>query len=91
MPQDFFDWLGISGIIALLGGAFGYGQLKHQVNTLEREHKDIKSEVHDGRVLTGQNAVTLARVEERMETVKDDIAEIKAMMLSRLHAGDPKP
>lgn len=67
--QSLFDWLGISGILAILGAAWGYGQLHGRVKNLEERDK------------SQENAVSIAELrvafEERTAAMQQDIQTIK--------------
>jgi len=63
--KDLLDWIGVSGILALLAGVMGYGSLRQRVKTLEDRDN------------SASNAVAIARLEEQMKGVRTDIAEIK--------------
>lgn len=64
--SDVMDYLGISGVIALILGAIGHGALHQRVKTLE-----ASAEKH------ADNALTIARLEERVKSISSDIQEIK--------------
>ena len=53
--HDVLDYLGITGLLALIGGAVGYGQLHGRVKSLE--DKDVSQE----------NAVAIARLEAKVD------------------------
>lgn len=59
------DWVGLSGVIALLAGAAGYGQLRSDVNSLK--DRDTSQE----------NQVAIARLEEQIKAMRGDITDIK--------------
>lgn len=59
------DWLGISGLVAIIGGAVGYGQLHGRVKSLE--DKDASQE----------NAIAIARLEEKVAAMSSDVQDIK--------------
>lgn len=68
--QDVFDWLGVSGIVALVLGIFSHGRLAQRVEAVE------------GRVKTSDdNARALARLEakfeERTGAIMRDLEDIK--------------
>lgn len=72
---NLLDWLGISGVIATIGGAIGFGQLKQRIDQHAAELTKLAN-----------NADTLARLDERLAHVKTDVAEIKE---SLRRAGHP--
>ena len=53
--HDVLDYLGITGLLALIGGSVGYGQLHGRVKSLE--DKDASQE----------NAVAIARLETKVD------------------------
>jgi hypothetical protein len=59
------DWLGLSGLLAIIGGAVGYGQLHGRVKALE--DRDASQE----------NAIAIARLEEKFAAMSNDIQDIK--------------
>lgn len=72
------DFLGASGFVAAVGSVFAQGRLHQKV---ENQQSLIKRLEHDHREATVQHsgmAITLGRVEERMNTIKEDLTEIKA-------------
>lgn len=68
-PQTLLDWLGISGLLAILGGAVGYGQLHGRVKSLE--DKDVSQD----------NAIAIARLEEQVSAMRGDVSDIKKAVL----------
>lgn len=65
-PHTFFDYIGLSGVIALVGAALGYGRLQQRID----QHASLLEKLD-----TTQS--TLVRLDERLKHVKDDITEIK--------------
>lgn len=63
--KDILDWIGLSGVVAFLVGAMGYGSLRQRVKVLEDKDN------------SASNAVAIARLEEQMKGVRADIADIK--------------
>lgn len=59
------DWIGLSGIIALLAGAVGYGNLRSDVKGLK--DRDTSQE----------NQVAIARLEEQLKAMRADLSDIK--------------
>lgn len=59
------DWVGLSGVIALLAGAAGYGQLRSDVKALKE------------RDTSQANQIAIARLEEQMKAIRDDVTDIK--------------
>ena len=71
------DFIGASGFVAAVGSVFAQGRLHQKV---ENQDRLIKRLEHDHREATAQHgamAITLGRVEERMNTIKEDLSEIK--------------
>lgn len=54
-PEQILDYLGVTGLLALIGSAVGYGQLHGRVKSLE--DKDSSQE----------NAVAIARLETKVD------------------------
>lgn len=65
-PHTFFDYIGLSGVIALVGAALGYGRLQQRID----QHASLLEKLD-----TTQS--TLVRLDERLKHVRDDITEIK--------------
>ena len=65
-PHTFFDYIGLSGVLALVGAALGYGRLQQRID----QHASLLEKLD-----TTQS--TLVRLDERLKHVKDDITEIK--------------
>lgn len=63
-PQSFLEWLGLSGVVSLLLGAFGYGRLAQRVAALEASDPHAQQ-------------VAIARLDERLKAMSNDIEEIK--------------
>lgn len=59
------DYLGISGIVAILMGLFGYGALHQRVSSLEDKDR------------SAENSIAIARLEEQFKAMRSDIQEIK--------------
>jgi hypothetical protein len=68
--QDLFEWLGLSGILAMIGGSVAAGRLGQRVANLEAEAKDRK-----------EDGEQLARLDERTKAMKADLEAIKAAVL----------
>lgn len=62
---EVLDWIGISGLIAMVASAVGYGQLHGRVKSLE--DKDTSQE----------NQVAIARLEEQVKAMRSDVSDIK--------------
>jgi hypothetical protein len=71
-PPTVLEWLGLSGLLALIGAALGYGRLQQRIEQHAQELLKLSS-----------NADTLARLDERLAHVKDDISEIKETLRGR--------
>ncbi|HBU62419.1 MAG: hypothetical protein CMH91_15090 [Oceanicaulis sp.] len=75
MTEDpsFLDWLGLSGLLSLLLGAFGYGRLHQRVSAAEEKVQK-----------SADNAEALARLEtafdERTGAMMREIAEVKQLL-----------
>lgn len=66
---EVLNWVGISGLIALVASAVGYGQLHGRVKSLE--DKDTSQE----------NQVAIARLEEQVKAMHSDVADIKKAVM----------
>jgi hypothetical protein len=66
------DWLGISGIISLIASAIGFGKMQQKIDWHASELEKVKA-----------NADTLARLDERLAHVRQDVAEIKESLRAR--------
>ena len=66
---EVLDWVGLSGVIALLAGAAGYGQLRSDVKALKE------------RDTSQANQIAIARLEEQMKAIRDDVADIKKAVM----------
>ena len=64
--SDIVDYLGLTGVIALVAGIFGYGSLHERV-------KHIETCVEKN----ANNIVAIARLEEQVAAMRTDIHEIK--------------
>ena len=64
--SDVFDYLGLSGIFAIIAGVFGYGALHQRV-------KNVESCVEKN----ANNIVAIARLEEQVAAMRTDIHDIK--------------
>lgn len=67
-PQTLLDWLGVSGLLAILGGVASHVRLGSRVNTLEERAKQDTSQ---------ENQIAIARLEERISAMNSDIQDIK--------------
>jgi hypothetical protein len=72
------DFLGASGFVAAVGSVFGLGRLHQKVDSHERRITTLQEQVVDGGRFSAENKITLARLEERVGSIKEDLAEIKA-------------
>jgi hypothetical protein len=66
--QTFLEWVGLSGVLALIGGTFWGGSLSQRVGNLEKHVEHDTSQ---------ENAVSIARLEEQYKAMQSDITEIK--------------
>ena len=62
---EVLDWVGLSGVVALLAGAVGYGQLRSDVKALKE------------RDTSQANQIAIARLEEQMKALQSDVSDIK--------------
>lgn len=62
---DLWDWLGLSGVAATIGGLLGYGKLQQKIVTLE-QHATNMATVKE----------TLARIDERTITLQRAIDKL---------------
>lgn len=72
MNENPLDWLGLSGIVAALGGVFGYGRLNEKIESHGAKINKLEAD-----------APTLIRLDERVSTMQDDLAEIKTHLLRK--------
>lgn len=73
-----FDLVGASGFVAAVGSVFGLGRLHQKVESQSDLLERLEEETRSTAISHGAMAVTLGRVEERMNNIKDDLTEIKA-------------
>lgn len=78
------QWSGVSGLIAFIAGLIGYGKIQHQIQTNTRDIRNLETDVEYGRTFAGANAITLARLEERLAALQSDTTDIKAAIQRRL-------
>lgn len=71
------DFVGASGFVAAVGSVFAQGRLHQKVENQDRLIKRLEHDHREHQLAHSTMAITLGRVEERMNTIKDDIAEIK--------------
>jgi len=64
--KTILDWLGVSGLVAGLGAVLGLGRVSQKFETQGKDIEKLKSDVP-----------TLIRLDERVSSMQDDIAEIK--------------
>ena len=72
------DIIGASGFVAAVGSVFGLGRLHQKVEQHERHIASLTEQIAAGTQFAGENKVTRARLEERVGSIKEDLAEIKA-------------
>jgi len=68
-PEQILDYLGVTGLLAMIGGAVGYGQLHGRVKSLE--DKDTSQ----------ANAIAIARLEEQVSAMREDVSDIKKAVM----------
>ena len=69
MTGSILEWLGVSGVVAAIGGLFGYGKLNEKIDG------------HGAKIAKLENDVpTLIRLDERVGELQKDLAEIKSML-----------
>jgi cell division protein FtsB len=74
--SDFFDWLGVSGVFAMLGGAIGLGQHKAKISALEKELADLRAGQAEFRSVSD----TVIRIEEQIKTLHRDVGNLADLM-----------
>ena len=74
------DFLGATGFVAAIGSVFGLGRLHQKVEQHASHIETINKKVESGSHFAGENKITLARLEERVGSIKDDLGEIKAAL-----------
>lgn len=71
--SSLLDWLGVSGVVSLMLGVFGYGRLHQRMNAVEEKAQK-----------GADNAEALARLEtafdERTGAIMRDLTEIRASL-----------
>lgn len=72
------DFIGASGFVAAVGSVFGLGRLHQKVDNQQNLIKRLEHDHREATVQYSGMAITLGRVEERMNTIKEDLTEIKA-------------
>jgi chromosome segregation ATPase len=72
------DFVGASGFVAAAYSVFGLGRLHQQVEQHAARLDELQDTVASGTQFAGENKVTLARLEERVRSIKEDLAEIKS-------------
>lgn len=70
---DILDYLGLSGIIAIVVGVFGHGQLHHRVKVVE-----------EYMAKSADNNVAIARLEEQVTAMRSDLTEVKHAVVNPL-------
>ena len=66
------DYMGLSGLLAMLGAALGYGKLQQRI---DQHTEELQRLTH--------SADMLARLDERLTHVKDDVSSIKETLRGR--------
>jgi len=66
---EILDWVGVTGVLAAIGGAIGYGHLHGRVASLEK--RDSSQE----------NQVAIARLEEQVKAMRSDVSDIKTAVM----------
>lgn len=61
--SEVIDWLGLSGLLAMIGAVFGYGHLHSRVKATE----DAVTRLADREDKSVENAQALARLEAKFE------------------------
>jgi len=69
---DLVDYLGLSGVVAIIAGIFGYGGLHQRVTHLNERTKNLERADR-----SAENAIAIARLEEQFTAIREDIREIK--------------
>lgn len=73
-----FSFLGASGFAAAMTSIFSQGRLHQRVESHQALINKLSEDHRQTAASHGGMAVALGRVEERMNTIKDDLTEIKA-------------
>lgn len=77
------EWFGLSGIVAGIGAAVGYGRLNEKVEAHAKEMAELRKMADTAGVNAGANNQLLIRLDERMSGVREELAEIKAALKQR--------
>jgi hypothetical protein len=76
--QSVLSFLGASGFVGAVGAIFAQGRLHQRVDGQQQQLDRLDADHRETANAHGAMAIALGRVEERMGTIKDDLAEIKA-------------
>lgn len=78
------DFIGASGFVAGVGAIFGLGRLHQKVETQNKTLEALEADIKDTTSSHTAMAITLGRVEERIDSIRTDVAEIKQALRSPL-------
>ena len=77
------DFLGASGFVAAVGSVFALGRLHQKVEAQAEDIASLGSDHKETSSAHAAMAITLGRMEERMNVIKTDLGEIKEAVRRR--------
>lgn len=75
MPNSVLDYLGISGVLAIIGGAVAWGGLDQRVKKMEES--TVADKCDDNGIAIAQLSTAF---EERTRAIQGDIKDIKRLL-----------
>lgn len=81
--ESTLDIVGLGGLVAGITAIFGYGRLNHKVETHAAELETLKEKAADDARSHLATAVSLARLDERMASIKEDVVQIREAVATR--------
>jgi len=71
MPNNVLDYLGVSGLLAIVGGGVAWGGLNQRVKKIEDADVAHKCD---------ENGIAIARLDERTKAIQSDVKDIKRLL-----------
>jgi hypothetical protein len=80
MFDDIMSWVGLSGLLAIIGGAMGYGKLKQEITQIQQIAADAHKAASQS--LDNRDAISAlsARFDERTVAMMREMKEVKDLL-----------
>ena len=80
MFDDVMSWVGLSGLLAIIGGAMGYGKLKQEITQIQQIAVDAHNAASQSMDNREAIAALSARFDERTVAMMREMKDLKELL-----------